>query len=1347
MPASVISIGTKTRDDTGQTGHNVAIQTHLENDILLGIIVNSQTGEAAAASYVWPAGWQEFVDFQVDAATAVRLTIAWHLAASDDEITTVQATASAAAGYGSFCAVIRDAHPTNPIDVSAEGATQGNALSNTTPSVVTTEDDVLVIRLVAIDDNNAENFNDPTPGGYNLRLLDDPISEFIVNDPGNGIVLSWHDLVEAIAGATGTELVTWTTDSEENRSFVFGIRNAPADGQIMGSIDLSLVATANISAVVPIAGEIPLTLTPIGALSQVVPISGSADLALTADGVLAATGAPIEVWYKQTKFAVPASGDTVIDVTDKGDTPFAVHITWGINTLNQFRQDDQTFGHGFAAKGTPDTYRAIMHNTEQNASNNHRASTDTATILLKNPADDVILVAAIVTFQAGSVTIVYSIQTAGFRFQIDIFGGVDGAAVVGDVGADDGAITGLGLANGDLLMMSTSGEQIPASSQFAFQSYGVSHDNGTTIDQWAVLAYAGDNDFDFKGSALVEGIIAGQYDVDFANWTINILTQSGDGATWAGSNVDHIAFLMLDLGGAGVDVGVFTKSIAAAPATQALPDLGFTPQGYGLATCSEILQTIDVDRPCRQSYGAFDGDGAAGLTGRSVISTTLNQGNVDSYSFRDDESVLMTAQTLDAPGGVPDARAKASSIMNSTPEIVWNPNTTRADFIGYWALAQKAQVNALVGTVPLTITPTAAIRADAEIAGTIPLTLAPAGTIRGIGDLAGAIPLAITPAAAIRGIGALAGTSDLVIDATGNLVAVQALAGTIPLILTPAGTLAGLGDLAGAVDLVITPAAAIQARGDLAGAVALAITATGTMEAKAMADGTISLTITPAGTIVGLGALAGSAALVLTPSAIIQARGELAGSAALVITPTGDLRAIGPLAGTIPLTLTPAGTLVGLGELAGSIALVLDAAGTLQALGELSGSSALLLTPAGTLGARGELAGSVAMILTPTGTLQANGELIGSLTLLIDATGNLAAVGGNLQGTIPLTLTATGTLQALAALSGAASLTITPSGTIQATGGLLGAATLTFTLAGDLVGLGELLGSADLVLTPTGIIAGLGELAGSSDLVLTPAGNLVGLGELSGSSDLVFDATAILQGMQQISGSIPLTITPSGTLEGVGAIQGTAALVFDATGNVQSIGTLAGAIPLTLTAAAAILARGFLAGSLTLTLTAAGTIVGEGTLAGGVAIVFTPTGSIAGGGAISGTVDLTIDAAGNMVAKALAAGSIDMAITAAGILTGGGAVSGTAQLTLSADGTLRAIGDLAGLAELAFTLAGTIFDQSARRIPNSFQSFLLFLENTRQNLAAGTDNSGQGVEAGEINSSQSITAGRTNSEQ
>ncbi len=1102
---------------------------------------------------------------------------------------------------------------------------------------------------------------------------------------------------------TGQNVNVEATWSVQNRAAVLAVELAPSAGNLSGAIALALAPTGNLSAVIPIAGTIPLTITPTAELSG---------------------GPGPEVWYKQAKVTVPASGNSVIDVTDKGTIPFGVHVSWAINTINQVRQNDYTFGHGFAAAANQ---RAIMHNAEQNASNNHRASTDTASILIKNPVNDDVLVAATITFQATTITVVYSIQLAGYRLNFDIFGGVDGAAVVGDVGADDQEITGLGLANGDLLMMSTSGEQIPASSQFAYQSFGVSHDNGVSIDQWGLLAYAGDNDVDFKGSALVEGLIAGQYDVDFANWTINILTQTGDGATWAGSNVDHVAFMMIDFGGHGVDVGVFTKATAAAPAAQNLPDLGFRPQGYGLATASEILQTIDVDRPCRQSYGAFDGDGAAGLTGRSAIGTSANQVNTDSYTFSDDESVLMTSQRLDN-AAVPDARAKASSIMSQTPEITWEPNTATADFIGYWAVQQREVVDALIGTIPLSIDATAALRADAAISGTAALTLTPVGTIRGIGDLAGDLTLLITP--------------------TGQLVAASAIAGVIPLTITPTGTLQARGALAGSSDLVITPTATIQAIAALAGAIPLIITPTGIIVARGDLAGSADMVITPAGQLVGLGALAGTVDLVVTPTGTIQAVGALAGSAALVLTPAGAIRGAGPLSGTVAMVLTPDGTLVGVGALAGSAALLITPAGTIQARGDLAGVAALTITPAGALGSLGELSGAVALLLTPTATLGATGALLGTAALVITPTGNLGTTGGNLAGVIPLTLTATATLEALAAIAGAATLIITPSGTLQATGGLLGTAALTITLAGNLAALGELLGTSDLVLTPSGTIVGQGELAGTIPLELTPAAILAAIGELTGSSDLVLTPAGILGGMQLIAGTIPLSITPAGTLAGQGALAGSAALVITPTGNVQSTGVLSGVIPLTLDLAGALVARGALAGGLTLTLTPTGTIVATGALAGGATLIMTPTATAQAIGELTGAIDIVIDAAGTMVAKALAEGSINLTLTPTGVASGTARIQGTAALSISPAGTLRGIGDLVGLAELALSLTAIIFDQGARRIPNSLQSLLVFLENSRQDLASGTASSIQTTEGGtEFNSVQSLSSPAANSSQ
>ena len=440
--------------------------------------------------------------------------------------------------------------------------------------------------------------------------------------------------------------------------------------------------------------------------------------------------------------------------------------------------------------------------------------------------------------------------------------------------------------------------------------------------------------------------------------------------------------------------------------------------------------------------------------------------------------------------------------------------------------------------------------------------------------------------------------------------------------------------------------------------------------------GTIPLTLTPAATVQANGQLAGSSNLVISPAGTLTALGQLIGSSALILTPAGTLGAQGELAGAINLIITPAGTIAAAGALAGSVDLVLTPTATIQALGALLGSSALVLTAAGTIQAQGALAGAVALLLTPAATLQARGELIGTAALILTVDGDLKAVGGNLAGVIPLVLTATGTLAGLGALAGAANLILTPSGTLQATGGLIGDASLTLTLAGDLQALGELLGSSDLVLTPAGNLAGQAALSGSADLVLAAAGTLGG------------------------------------------------------------IGGLAGTIPLTLDAAGALIAQSAIAGSLTMTLTPTGTIRADASIAGSVDLALTVTGALVQIGGLSGTIDMTIDPAGNLVGRGELAGSSDLAIAAAGDLGAQGNLTGSAQLTITADGTLRAVGELQGLAELALTLAGILFDQSAKRIPNSLQSLLVFLQNSRQDLSAG-----------ELNSDQSIIAGRLNSDQ
>ena len=384
-------------------------------------------------------------------------------------------------------------------------------------------------------------------------------------------------------------------------------------------------------------------------------------------------------WVKSGTFITPASGTTVIDITDKGTAPKVI-LLWGtwanaddVNRANA----EQWWG---ASDGV--NHRALMANSESNAViNTQRNNSNVACLLIEDPADDSIDVLGTAVMNANDVTLSYSTFTAGFVVHYEIYGGADCQAAVFDFAANTSPVTGVGF-QPTLVGLMTAGNAIPGASIHAYQSFGMAADNGVSIDQWALLSYFGDNDLDAIGSALVEGIVAGQYDVDFANWTINITSIDADGFTWAGTNADDVICVCIDTGANAVDVGVFTKATGAAPVDQDLPDLGFVPQFYHLSTSSEVLQTIDVNRDARVSHGAFDGG-----AGHSTITTRDNVSGTDAHSRSNVAEVLQTSQNLNVDGV--QASATPAAIVDSSPTINWNPNTATADVIGYYAVEEE----------------------------------------------------------------------------------------------------------------------------------------------------------------------------------------------------------------------------------------------------------------------------------------------------------------------------------------------------------------------------------------------------------------------------------------------------------------------------------------------------------------------------------------------------------------------------------------------------------------------------------------------------------------------------------
>ena len=389
----------------------------------------------------------------------------------------------------------------------------------------------------------------------------------------------------------------------------------------------------------------------------------------------------MSVWVKTGTFTTPASGTTLIDTSYHGEGPVAIHMWGSWANSNDANRANALSWHGFAAGGV---YRSLAITSQSAGSNNtQRQGSNTSAILVMDPADDSLdVLSTAIAFNNGDITITYGTFAAGFIVHYVIFGGSDVSASVREHTVSSSPHTGVGFQS-DLILFVCNGNVIPASSIHSYQSFGVAT---AGIDQWTHFAYMGDDDLDSIGSALAPAFNAGQYNVDFTNWTTTITAIGSDGYTWTGTNADELISLCLNFNGAvTVDVGTFTKSTGGAPATQALPTLNSVPQMYFLSTSSEILTTINVNRDSRIAHGAYDHFSQAG---HCSMLTRDNSTATDAHSRSNDSETLQHSQNLNVSGV--QSSATSQQITDTTPDLEWSPNTAAAEHIGYYAIGQEA---------------------------------------------------------------------------------------------------------------------------------------------------------------------------------------------------------------------------------------------------------------------------------------------------------------------------------------------------------------------------------------------------------------------------------------------------------------------------------------------------------------------------------------------------------------------------------------------------------------------------------------------------------------------------------
>ena len=224
-----------TENDNSGTSSTVNFPTHLAGDLLIAIINASNSATNPAATHTVPEGWTELFDLSTNTGTANGLFVAYKFAESDDEVSSVDFTASESTGYVSIGLVYRGVDSSDPIDDSASGSAQGNASSNATPAVSTTVENALVLRIISKDDNVGTPAT-PSPGGYTLR------SELSAAGPGNGTETFIYEMIEPSTGDTGAETISWTGDSEQSISASFALTPLVETGIRLGFNPSSVVA-------------------------------------------------------------------------------------------------------------------------------------------------------------------------------------------------------------------------------------------------------------------------------------------------------------------------------------------------------------------------------------------------------------------------------------------------------------------------------------------------------------------------------------------------------------------------------------------------------------------------------------------------------------------------------------------------------------------------------------------------------------------------------------------------------------------------------------------------------------------------------------------------------------------------------------------------------------------------------------------------------------------------------------------------------------------------------------------------------------------------------------------------
>jgi hypothetical protein len=275
---------------------------------------------------------------------------------------------------------------------------------------------------------------------------------------------------------------------------------------------------------------------------------------------------------------------------------------------------------------------------------------------------------------AGGFRLNFTTATAGYIVHYVAFGGSSVQATKGSAAVNSSPETGLAFSPELVCTMSFCDQLADPPADFGTVTWGFFNDQ---LEECLWSAYFGDDTADQAAKRRIannDGYAAQTFNSG-VTWTMSVTAINADGWSWSGSNSDGFDYLALHLAGVRTSIQQFTKSVAAAPATQALPSFGFIPQGYLMLTgarTNEATGASDVN----MGLGAFDG----AVQHCSALGDELNvdPSNARQRSF----DGFVIGMMADADPGAVEYKAKAQAIgTDQSPDLVWDPNDAAADLM------------------------------------------------------------------------------------------------------------------------------------------------------------------------------------------------------------------------------------------------------------------------------------------------------------------------------------------------------------------------------------------------------------------------------------------------------------------------------------------------------------------------------------------------------------------------------------------------------------------------------------------------------------------------------------------